>query len=347
MRFALPEVKLKHVNDASRETVMKYSQIPSTGHKSIPNRSFDSPYAISDAENLPLGLWRLSDPKISLASISAMFLGACVASAQGPVNWLWFIPVFLGIICLEAAKNASGDVFDYDSGADIAVTAENRSPFSGGKRVIVDGLMTREQTVTAAAVFYILGIVSGLSIVLFHEPKILLIGILGVTLAYFYNAPPLKLSYRGFGEAAVAITYGPLICCGTYIALRHELTTTIILLSIPLGILISAFLVINEFPDRKSDLGAGKMNLVVRLEEQKAGWLFAGMIIIAFFVIFLLLSTGVVQSIWPGLIGLPFGLAAIKRVTATKETAALIPAQQWTLVCFVLTAFGLGLSQLI
>jgi len=292
--------------------------------------------------NILLGIWRFSDPKISLASISSMFLGACAAAAAGPIHWGWLLLTLVGIIALEAAKNAAGDVFDYE--ADMAVTDEDRSPFSGGKRVIVDGLMTHRQTTITAALFYLLGITAGLAIAMLHEPRIIFFGLAGVGLAYFYNAPPVRLSYHGLGELAVAVAYGPLICCGTYMVQRQTLPADVILIAVPLGLLISAFLVINEFPDRKADQSAGKMNLVVRLGEKPAGRLFAAMIVVAYMIIIGLQLSGVVTGAWGGLIGLPFGIMAIARILQTKETALVIPAQKWTLLSFVLTAVGSGIG---
>jgi 1,4-dihydroxy-2-naphthoate octaprenyltransferase len=142
-------------------------------------------------------IWRVADPKITLASVASMFLGACAAARDGPVSWVWLWIGVAGIFFLEAAKNASGEVFDFDSGADPAVSERDRSPFSGGKRVLVDALLDRRQTIGLAAIFYMLGIVLGLSVVFFREWRILWFGMGGVGLAYFYHAPPLKLSYRG------------------------------------------------------------------------------------------------------------------------------------------------------
>jgi len=282
-----------------------------------------------------------------MASISAMFLGACAAAAQGQIDWRWLLVSVIGILSLEAAKNASGEIFDYNSGTDLAITEEDRSPFSGGKRVIVDGLMTRQQTFLAATIFYLLGISAGLVIVIMHEPRVLAIGFAGVFLAFFYNAPPVNLSYRGFGEIAVAAVYGPLICCGTYLVLRRDFGIVPFLLSIPLGILIATFLVINEFPDRKADQDAGKNNLVVLLGVKKAGQLFLLMVITANAFILILPLAGLPLTVWFGLAGLPFGLAASRRVFEHKGTSFLIPAQSWTLLSFILAAFGLGIGLLV
>ncbi len=287
------------------------------------------------------GIWRLADPKITLASAASMLLGAAAAVHDGPVAWGWLALAALGIFFLEAAKNASGEVFDFDSGVDQAVTEEDRSPFSGGKRVLVDGLLTRGQTAAAAAAFYAAGIGCGLAVVLAREPAVLWLGLAGVALAFFYHAPPLRLSYRGLGEAAVTAVYGPLICCGTYLVQRGTVPGTIVLLSLPLGLLVGAFLWVNEFPDFRADAAAGKRTLVVRLGREQASAAFGWMVLAAFGGLLALPAAGLPVGVWLGLAGLPHGLAAARRLRASPGTTArIVPAQAWTLLSFVLTSVG-------
>ena len=104
----------------------------------------------------------------------------------------------LGIFAIEIAKNASGEIFDFDSGTDLAVSPRDRSPFSGGKRVLVDGLLTRGETAAIAWFCYTVGVALGLWIAVARAPVVLWIGLFGVLMAYQYHALPLKLSYRGF-----------------------------------------------------------------------------------------------------------------------------------------------------
>lgn len=169
------------------------------------------------------GFWRLADPKISLASFASMGLGLAAASAGGPIDWGWFAVTLLGVFAIEVAKNASGEVVDFESGVDLAVLPEDRSPFSGGKRVIVDQLLTRRQTTGIAVTCHLLGILAGLVIVAWREPGVLWIGVAGVVIAHFYHGAPFRLAYRGLGEIAVAIAYGPLIFAGTYLVPRRAL----------------------------------------------------------------------------------------------------------------------------
>lgn len=296
-----------------------------------------------------VGFWRLADPKISLASFASMFLGACLAAAALPLDWRWLGLAIAGIFALEIAKNASGEIVDFDSGADLGVAPPDRSPFSGGKRVLVDHLLTRRETIRIAATFYLLAIVLGLVIVTFREPRILAIGMIGVACAYFYHSPPLRLSYRGLGEIAVALCYGPLICAGTYLVQTGTVAAKAVWLSTALGLLIGAFLWVNEFPDYSADRKSNKRTLVVRLGRKRASYIFVLAVLISFPM--LLAAPFVAQlsfGVWLGLTGLPFAIfAAIRVLMAPESTARIVPAQTATLLAFVLFALGTGVGALI
>lgn len=294
------------------------------------------------------GIWRLADPKISLASAASMFLGACAAAAVVPLDWGWLGLTILGIFAIEVAKNASGEVFDFDSGADLAVASQDRTPFSGGKRVLVEGMLTREQTLLIAAVSYALGVGLGLSIALWRAPAVAGIGIIGVVLAYQYHAPPLKLSYRGLGELAVALCYGPLIALGTYIVQVREVSLTLMLAALPLGLLIAGFLWVNEFPDYAADKSAGKRTLVVRLGRERAAWAYLVLEMVAFALIGLLPFFGASPFVLLGLIGLiPAIAGAVSFLKHPSDTARNVAVQRLALVAFLLTAFGEGVGFLI
>jgi 1,4-dihydroxy-2-naphthoate octaprenyltransferase len=297
--------------------------------------------------SLGAGIWRLADPKISLASLASMFLGACAAAAAGPIAWGWLAVTVLGIFAIEVAKNASGEIFDFDSGTDLAVAPEDRSPFSGGKRVLVDGLLTRGETAAIAATGYVLGGACGLSILFWREPRVLWLGVAGMAFAYFYQAPPVRLSYRGWGEAAVALCYGPLICCGTYLVQRGSVPPSIVALSVPLGILIAGFLWINEFPDYRADSLAGKRTLVVRLGRRAASSGFARLVALAFVLLLLEPLLGLPPGVLLGAVAFaPAFLAARSLLRNPETTAQIIPAQKQTLLSFLLLAIGSGLGSL-
>jgi len=294
------------------------------------------------------GVYRLADPKVSLASIASMILGAAVAAHQGPLAWGWLALTVVGILAIEIGKNASGELVDFRSGVDQAVAPEDRTPFSGGKRVLVDGLFTQRQTAAVAWIGYGLGIAIGITLSAYRHPDVLWLGLAGVGLAYFYHADPLRLSYRGLGEMAVALTYGPLIACGTYLVQRREWGDQIWWASIPLGILIGAFLWINELPDYRADRGGGKRTLVVRLGPRIASRVYVVLVAVAYAVLLLLPAAGLPRTVWLGAAALPFSVWAARRVMKNAEsTSAIIPAQAVTLLAFLAYSIGASIGMLV
>lgn len=304
--------------------------------------------AIPVGSDVRAGVWRLADPKISLASMASILLGACLAAAAGPVHVGWLAATVLGIFAIEVAKNASGEIWDWDSGADLAVAAEDRSPFSGGKRVMVDGLLSRGQTWAVAGVGYAAGIAAGLAIAILREPAVLWLGIVGVSFAFFYHAPPLRFAYRGLGEVVVGLAYGPGIAAGTYAVQRGEIPPEVVAAAFPLGMLIGAFLWINEFPDYRADRASGKRNLVVRLGRPRAAKGFAVLLAAAFALQAALPLAGLPTGVWLGLAGAVPAVAAARTTLASPEvTAAIVPAQARMLLAFLLTSLGTGVGLLL
>jgi 1,4-dihydroxy-2-naphthoate octaprenyltransferase len=266
------------------------------------------------------GIWRLADPKFSITSAAAMLVGAAPAIRSDQYSWTWLAITALALFCMEVAKNAWGDVIDFNTGTDLAVRPEDRTAFSGGKRVIVDGLLTTRQTWVAAAIFSGAGLFLGAIIVFFREPFALAIGLFGALMGWSYHGPPLKLAYRGLGELDVVLCYGPLIVLSTYLVQTHELSWAVFWLSLPLGLFIAAFLWVNEFPDYKADLGAGKKNLVARLGRRTASrvlpWIYALAFILSLALPWL---AGVPRSAWLGFLALPFAAFACWHIWRQPE----------------------------
>ena len=297
------------------------------------------PAAHSRAARTLRGLWRVADPKITLASMSSALLGLAFAWRDGSVSWGWLGLTVAGLFFVEAAKNASGEVFDLE--ADRAVRPEHRSPFSGGKRVIVDGLMGARATLAMAASFYVAAALVGAGIVFGREPAVLGLGAVGLALAFSYNGPPLRLAYHGLGELAVAAVYGPLISSGVYLVQRGTVAFELIAASVPLALLIAGFLWINEVPDYAADRQAGKRNLVVRLGLRRASRAFAALMAVAYGSLVVVAATASSWWLLGGLAGAPWAARAAARLWRGHDSvAAVIPAQAWTLLSFCLYAAG-------
>ncbi|WP_051631250.1 prenyltransferase [Afifella pfennigii] len=294
------------------------------------------------------GFSRLADPKISLTSLASIYLGAAVASVEGGLHWGWLIATAITVFALEAAKNATGDIYDYDSGTDLRVAPEDRTPFSGGKRVLVEDLLTRRQTWEIAIAMTALAGLLGIFIVVAREPAVLWFGLAGALLGWSYQGPPLKLSYRGGGEAAVMVVYGPLIALATYLIQTHQLSAEVFLLSLPLGLIVAAFLWVNEFPDYEADKASGKRNLVVQLGKEKASQVLPAIYLAAALILLALPAAGLPKAVWLGALFLPAAAYASFAIWREPQTFhRKRPAQPAALVAFLLYSVGAGTGVLI
>ncbi|WP_187276497.1 prenyltransferase [Parahaliea maris] len=292
------------------------------------------------------GLWRLADPKISITSLAAMTVGAAPVAGHPDFSWPWLAVMGLAMFCMEVAKNAWGDVYDYDSGTDLAVQPEDRTNFSGGKRVLVDELLSRRQTWGIAFGFGAVGIALGALMVLLREPGLFWLGTTGLVLGWSYHGPPLQLAYRGLGELDVVLCYGPLVALSTGMLMSHSVSSDVFWLSLPLGIFIAAFLWVNEFPDFHADRSAGKYNLVARLGKHRASRLLPVIYLAGFGLLLVYpLLGGLPKPVWLGFSALPSALLAQYWTWHEPDTFHRNrPVQPLTLLTFVLYAAGVGVG---
>jgi 1,4-dihydroxy-2-naphthoate octaprenyltransferase len=235
------------------------------------------------------------------ATFVPVFLGLAIAARHGAFDWLTAVLTVIGASFAHLAINVTNDIFDELSGADAA--NQNPTQFSGGSRVVHYGLLSMRQLATVAGALYAAAIVIGLLLLLLRPSlALLVIGIAGVVVGYSYTGPPLKLVYRGLGEIAVAVGFGPIMLLGAYAVQTGRVSWEPFVASLPVAILIALILYVNEIPDRRSDASAGKRTLVVRLSRRQVITLYLVAAVLAFASIVLAVVGGIMP--WPTLIAL-------------------------------------------
>lgn len=289
-------------------------------------------------------------PPFLLASLVPALLGVATAAADGiAVNgWLalWSVA---GALLFHAAANVLNDYYDALNGTDD-LNHHRIYPFTGGSRFIQNGVLNLSQTARFGFALLAAGIVLGLLLLQQSGPGLLWLGVLGTLIAWAYSAPPLSLNSRGLGELCIAIAFGLLIVVGADYVQRGEFALFPLLLAIPYGLLTSALLYINQFPDREADAAAGKHHLVVRLGVKRARWGYLLMVLAANLTLLILSWLGVLPT-W-GLLGLlaaPLGLvAAALLIKHAGKPARLVPAIRLTILSLpvhgLLLALGLVLG---
>ena len=198
------------------------------------------------------------------ATIVPVTLGILIAASHGAFDPFAAVLTIIGASFVQLGLNVANDVFDTLSGADDANVTPTK--FSGGSRVIQYGLVSLRQMATLSTVFYTLAGLSGLILLATHPSiPLLAIGIVGFIVSLGYTAPPLKFVYRGLGEIAVALGFGPLMLLGAYVVQTNgALSWEPFVASIPVALLVALILYVNEIPDRRGDAHAGKRTLPVR-----------------------------------------------------------------------------------
>tara|TARA_B100000959_G_scaffold12697_1_gene12534 strand:- start:983 stop:2260 length:1278 start_codon:yes stop_codon:yes gene_type:complete len=254
------------------------------------------------------------------------------------MNWMTFTLVFLGGSFLHLAANTYNDYFDWTSGTD-QINNDYFLQLSGGSRAIELGLISEKQLFRLATTFLALAGLAGLIIMLDDKVELLYYGLAGAFSGYFYTGYPLRLVARkGIGELLIGLNYGPLMTMGAIFAMSGIHSWDAFLFGIPLGLLTTAILWINQFPDSKSDEIAGKHHLVVVLGLEKASWGYLILMLAAFGSIYALYTYDIIeQGALLSLLGLPIALYYSYQVIRNYNTRELAGANWGTIGIHAIT----------
>ncbi|HEX2194362.1 MAG TPA: prenyltransferase [Candidatus Limnocylindria bacterium] len=276
------------------------------------------------------------------ATFVPVLLGMAIAALDGAFNpWLALLTV-IGAAFAHLGINVANDIFDTLSGADQANV--NPTKFSGGSRVLLYDLVTLRELIALDALLFGAAAAIGLALVwATGSATLLAIGIAGIAVGVFYTAPPLKLVYRGLGEFAVALGFGPIMLLGAYVVQTGTLSWEAAVASVPVAILIALVLYVNEIPDRVGDAAAGKRTLPVRLPPALVTNAYLGAALAAFGVI----VAGVAVGLLPpftllALLALPLAIRVYRGIGANYSSPYGLMAYMGVNVNLHLLA-GLGL----
>jgi len=283
------------------------------------------------------------------ATLVSIFLGTVIAWARNDVFYMeYFLLALLGGAFMHLGTNVANDYYDHKSGND-EINKEFVRPFSGGSRTIQLKLLTPKEVLSAALLFYALGISIGLYLTWTRGFLVLVLGLVGLFSGFFYTAPPFNWANRGLGEALVGINFGALMTLGAYYVQTQTLAIEPLIASVPVSLLIAAVLYINEFPDYVADKTVGKNTLVVRLNREKATIGYAFLILGAYAAIFLSAVAGItpVPTI-VALITLPIAVEAVRHAKQFHSSSfKLVPSNAFTAVCHLFVGLMISLGYLV
>jgi 1,4-dihydroxy-2-naphthoate octaprenyltransferase len=277
-------------------------------------------------------------PRTLPAAIAPVFVGTAAA-----VYWAGELPragafaaALVGSIFIQIGTNLANDYSDAKRGAD---TADRLGPV----RVTSAGLVTPQRVLNATWIAFGAAVACGIYLTTVAGVVILVIGALSIAAGVLYTGGPRPYGYEGLGEVFVFLFFGLVAVNGSYYVQVEALDALPLGLSIAVGFLATAILVVNNVRDVETDRRAGKMTLAVRMGRHNAVVLYRCLVLGAFVVLPIALIAGEASALpMIGWLALPLAIAPMRAMTNRTDGPALNAALAGTGT--LLAAFSLLVS---
>ncbi len=280
---------------------------------SAPPRSLGKPVGRASA----LRIWVMAARVRTLpAAIAPVLVGTSLALGAGTFEALAFLAALLGAMFIQVGTNLSNDYSDARRGAD----SEDRL---GPVRVTAGGLVPPRQVLVATYASFALAVACGAYLVAVAGPELLAVGAASILAGVLYTGGPRPYGYEGLGELFVFLFFGIVAVVGSYFVQVQALPWQAFGCAVPVGLLASAILVVNNVRDIDSDRRAGKRTLAVRLGRERTRTLYAAMLAGAFASAPALWALGMTPWLMLCWATIPLALALLRVVRTRTDGPAL------------------------
>jgi 1,4-dihydroxy-2-naphthoate octaprenyltransferase len=207
-----------------------------------------------------LDVWiKASRPRTLPAALAPVAVGTCLAAGPaGTFKPLVLLATVVGALFIQIGTNLSNDYSDARRGADT----EDRL---GPVRVTAGGLVPPTYVLYATWIAFAIAALAGVYLVIEAGWQLLLIGAASIVAGVLYTGGPRPYGYVGLGEVFVFLFFGVVAVTGSYFVQTTQFAWEAVALSVPVGLLACAVLMVNNIRDMDTDRRAGKRTLAVRL----------------------------------------------------------------------------------
>jgi 1,4-dihydroxy-2-naphthoate polyprenyltransferase len=258
-------------------------------------------------------------PRTLPAAIAPVLVGTAVAvESEGHLPRVGaFLAALIGSIFIQIGTNLANDYSDAKRGAD---TVDRLGPV----RVTSAGLVTPQRVLTATWVAFGVAVLCGIYLTAVAGLAILLIGVLSITAGVLYTGGPRPYGYAGLGEVFVFLFFGLVAVNGSYYVQVERLDALPLGLSIAVGFLATAILVVNNVRDVETDRRAGKNTLAVRMGRRNAVALYRLLVLGAYVVLpFALLASETSALPLIALLSLPMAITPMRTMSNRTDGPSL------------------------
>ena len=204
------------------------------------------------------------------AAIAPVIVGTSLADQIKIINALLALIVSLS---LQIAVNYANDFSDGVRGTDT-----NRV---GPTRLVASNLATASSVKNASFISFFVAIIAGTLLAFNTSVWLIAVGLISILAAWGYTGGKKPYGYLGFGELAVFIFFGIVATVGSYYVQVEQISSSALLLSIPMGSLSCAILVINNLRDLNQDKLVSKRTMAVKLGDANTRIFYLLLLVIA------------------------------------------------------------------
>ena len=277
-------------------------------------------------------------PRTLPAALAPVLVGSGAAAALDGFDLPAALLALVVALALQVAVNYANDYSDGRRGTD----ADRVGPM----RLVGSGAATPRQVLAAALVAFAVAGVAGLGLAALSSWWLVAVGAVCILAAWTYTGGPIPYGYRALGEVFVFVFFGLVAVVGTTFVQTGDVEGLAVAVSVPIGLLIVAILVVNNLRDLAGDAAVGKRTLAVLLGDGATRLTFVALFAVAFAVV---LAVGISRP-WAlvTLLAVPLAIPPARTVLGGGQGPALIAALAGTglltLATGVLLGAGLALS---
>jgi 1,4-dihydroxy-2-naphthoate octaprenyltransferase len=268
-------------------------------------------------------LWiTASRPKTLPAAVTPVIVGSAIAGFEHKFNLVPALFALVISLLIQIATNFVNDLYDYLKGTD-------KPDRVGPQRLLTSGLISPQEMKLAIYITFGLAFLLGLYLVYLGGWIVLLIGVLSIAAGINYTAGPFPFAYNGLGDLFVFIFFGIVATVGTYFVQALSFSSLALWASVPVGLLITNILVVNNYRDADEDKLAEKKTLAVRFGKSFARGQYLVSVIISYAILFVIyFEYQTTAWIFLPLLSLPLAVKLVRMIytltgSPLNETLAL------------------------
>lgn len=280
--------------------------------------------------------WQLTRPHTLTAAFVPVLLGTVLAIEYTNLHFGLFSAMLAACLLIQAATNMFNEYYDYKRGLDTAESV------GIGGAIVREGIQAKT-VLNIALILYGISLLLGIYICMSTSWWLALIGSVSMAFGYLYTGGPFPIAYTPLGELFSGFFMGCLIILISFFIQTGNVTSTAILVSIPIMILVGAIMMANNIRDLDGDKEFGRKTLAILLGRKGAITFLALMFFVSYSWVFVLIFLKIVSP-WLAIvvISTPKPIRAISGFRTNLVPLKMMPAMKAT--AQTNTIFGFLLS---